>query len=56
MPRGKKQLTIKVTHRYVVDPEAVEQAMKVWAAMLAETLRRKAQEQARREREGKHPA
>lgn len=56
MPRGKKTLTIKVTHRYVADPEAVDRAMKIWASMLAEAIKRKALEQARAAREGGEPA
>lgn len=42
MPRGKRPLTIQVTHGYVEDPEAVDRALKIWASMLGEALRRQA--------------
>lgn len=49
MARRSKPLTIKVTHRYVYDPEAVERGMQAWAMLLADHLRKQMLEEARRE-------
>lgn len=51
MARRTKPLIIKVTHRYVHDPEAVERGLQLWATYLAEHLRKQMLEEARRERE-----
>lgn len=45
MARRKKPHVIRVTHRYVVDPEAVERGMQAWAMFLAEHLRKKVAEE-----------
>jgi hypothetical protein len=45
MGRRKQPYTIKVTHRYVVDPEAVERGLQAWAMFLAEHLRKKMAEE-----------
>lgn len=39
--RRQRTVNIVVTHRYVVDPEAVEQAVRLWDAMLVTALKRK---------------
>jgi hypothetical protein len=53
MARRSKPLTIKVTHRYVHDPEAVERGLQVWAMFLAEHLRKQMLEEARHQEEPK---
>lgn len=53
MARRAKPLTIKVTHRYVHDPEAVERGLQVWAMFLAEHLRKQLLEEARKAEEPK---
>lgn len=40
MARRAKPINIKVTHRYVYDPEAVERGLQTWAIFLAEHLRK----------------
>jgi hypothetical protein len=49
MARRAKPLTIKVTHRYVHDPEAVERGLQAWAMFLADHLRKQMVEEARRQ-------
>jgi hypothetical protein len=51
MARRSKPLTIKVTHRYVHDPEAVERGLQLWASFLAEHLRKQLLAEARRQEE-----
>lgn len=51
MARRTKPLTIKVTHRYVHDPEAVERGLQLWATFLAEHMRKQMIEEARRTQE-----
>lgn len=51
MARRSKPLTIRVTHRYVHDPEAVERGMQAWAMMLADHLRKQMLEESKRETE-----
>jgi len=53
MGRRAKPLTIKVTHRYVHDPEAVERGLQAWAMFLADHLRKQMLEEARREADAK---
>jgi hypothetical protein len=50
MARRTKPLTIKVTHRYVHDPEAVERGLQTWAMFLAEHLRAQLLAEVKRER------
>lgn len=51
MGRRAKPLTIKVTHRYVHDPEAVERGLQAWAMFLADHLRKQMLEDAKRQAE-----
>jgi len=48
MARKSKPLTIKVTHRYVYDPEAVERGLQAWAMFLADHLRKQIVEESRK--------
>jgi hypothetical protein len=56
MARRSQPLTIKVTHRYVHDPEAVERGLQIWAMFLAEHLRKQMLEEAKREQEAAQSA
>jgi hypothetical protein len=47
MSRRTKPITIKVTHRYVYDPEAVERGLQTWAMFLAEHLHKQMLEEVR---------
>jgi len=49
MARKSKPLTIKVTHRYVYDPEAVERGLQAWAMFLADHLRKQMLEESRKQ-------
>lgn len=49
MARRRQPMTIKVTHRYVYDPEAVERGLQAWAMFLADHLRKRMLEESRRE-------
>lgn len=51
MARRTKPMVVKVTHRYVHDPEAVERGLQAWAMMLADHLRKQMLDEARREAE-----
>lgn len=51
MGRRKQPYVVKVTHRYVVDPEAVERGLQAWAMFLAEHLRKKMAEELKEQRE-----
>lgn len=55
MARRSKPITIKVTHRYVHDPEAVERGLQAWAMFLAEHLRKKMLAEAQAEEAAKLP-
>jgi len=54
MARKSKPLTIKVTHRYVYDPEAVERGLQAWAMFLADHLRKQMLEESRKQIEAEH--
>lgn len=49
MARRSKPITVKVTHRYVHDPEAVERGLQTWAIFLAEHLRKQVLEEEEQE-------
>jgi hypothetical protein len=51
MARRAKPMTIRVTHRYVHYPEAVERGLQTWAMFLAEHLRTQLLAEVRREQE-----
>lgn len=48
MARRPKEYIVKVTHRYVHDPEAVERGLELWATYLAEHLSKRLAEEARK--------
>jgi hypothetical protein len=47
LARRPKEYIVKVTHRYVHNPEAVERGLELWATYLAEHLSRRLAEEAR---------
>jgi hypothetical protein len=47
MARKAKEYTVKVTHTYVHNPEAVERGLELWASYLAEHLARRMAEEHR---------
>ncbi len=49
MARRRKPVTIKVTHRYVYDPEGVERGLEAWAMFIADHLRKQVLEESRRQ-------
>lgn len=49
MARTRKPVVVKVTHRYVYDPEAVERGLQAWAMFLADHLRKQMIEESKRQ-------
>lgn len=47
MARKPKEYVVKVTHRYVHNPEAVERGLELWATYLAEHLAKRMAEEHR---------
>ncbi len=52
MGRRPKEYTVRVTHKCVHNPEAVERGLRLWATYLARHLSRKLAEEARGRRKG----
>jgi hypothetical protein len=50
--RQPKEYTVKVTHQFVHNPEAVERGLQLWAAYLASHLGRRLAQEARERRKG----
>ncbi|HYF91933.1 MAG TPA: hypothetical protein VD969_06780 [Symbiobacteriaceae bacterium] len=48
MARRQREYIVKVTHRYVHNPEAVERGLELWATYLAEHLSKRLAEEARK--------
>lgn len=47
----KEALKFEITHRFVSDPEALEEGLELWATFLAGHLRRKAAEKTKMDQE-----